>query len=81
MTTDPAILAGAATGAVGKLVGLAHREMRAATEAEEGALARGRTGLVAIIERAAADAVEDRGASFLRPASILARGGRPVTQF
>jgi hypothetical protein len=61
-----AILGAATAGAVGEPVGLDQGELRAADQAEEGALTGGCAGGVAVVERGAADAVEDRG---LLPAS------------
>src|SRR4029077_3917965 len=68
-----AIAGAAAAGAIRQLVGLLHRELRAADEAEERALAGGCSGLIAIVERGVADAVEDGGPPSCVPASTLAR--------
>ena len=74
-------LGGAAAGAIGKLVGLLHREVGAAAEAKESALAGSRAGHVGTVERGAADGVEDRCPPFVRLGTILARASPRVTQF
>src|ERR1700709_1836734 len=78
------VLRAAAARAVGKLVGLLPRELRAAAEAEERPLAGGRPGLVTVVRWAAADAVEDGwpppSCGFVPLGTILARPVRCVTQ-
>lgn len=73
-------LGAAALRAVGQLVGLDQRELGAAEQAEESPLAGNGTGGVAVESGGTTDAVEDGIPPSCVLGSILARGGRSVTQ-